>query len=128
MAEMTPVRCVLRAHASDREAAGARPAGEIWKRLRLWIKRVGFLQHVCRCAGPDGECEWVCTGFTSPIRFREDLRVTIQALGIVPNELRNAPLEDDISSVAYWYQREQHAPFPPLPDGDQDHVGAHVSA
>ena len=26
------------------------------------------------------------------------------------------PLEDDIASVAYWYQTEPHAKFPPLPD------------
>jgi hypothetical protein len=25
------------------------------------------------------------------------------------------PLEDDISSVAYWYQTHPHAKFPPLP-------------
>ncbi|MFZ8850949.1 MAG: DUF2961 domain-containing protein, partial [Armatimonadota bacterium] len=49
-----------------------------------------------------------------PIRFRSDLRVTIQALGWYPNG-KFQPLTDDIASVAYWYQTEPHAPFPTLP-------------
>ena len=53
-----------------------------------------------------------------PIRFGKDLRVTIQALGW-QSEGRYLPLEDDISSVAFWYQTEPHAAFPPLPSKDQ---------
>lgn len=49
-----------------------------------------------------------------PIRFRQELRVTIQALGWWPNG-KYEPLTDDIASVAYWYQTEPHAAFPPLP-------------
>jgi hypothetical protein len=49
-----------------------------------------------------------------PIRFREDLKVTIQALGW-RSDGRYLPLRDDISSVAFWYQQEPHAPFPKLP-------------
>ncbi|MHC4519365.1 MAG: glycoside hydrolase family 172 protein [Planctomycetota bacterium] len=49
-----------------------------------------------------------------PIRFEKDLRVTIQALGW-KSEGRYLPLQDDLSSVAYWYQAEPHAPFPKLP-------------
>lgn len=52
-----------------------------------------------------------------PIRFKKDLRVTIQALGWRSGG-RYLPLQDDISSVAYWYQTEPHAPFPKLPDKD----------
>jgi hypothetical protein len=52
-----------------------------------------------------------------PIRFERDLRVTIQALGW-RSEGRYLPLQDDISSVAYWYQAEPHAPFPALPGRD----------
>ena len=52
-----------------------------------------------------------------PIRFKDDLRVTIQALGWRLDR-RYLPLQDDIASVAYWYQREPHAPFPDLPDKD----------
>ncbi len=49
-----------------------------------------------------------------PIRFKKDLKVTIQALGW-QSEGRYLPLEDDIASVAYWYQTEPHAKFPSLP-------------
>jgi len=52
-----------------------------------------------------------------PIRFEKDLKVTMQALGWRSGG-RYLPLQDDISSVAYWYQTEPHAPFPPLPDKD----------
>ena len=49
-----------------------------------------------------------------PIRFRQDLRVTIQALGWQSGG-RYLPLHDDIASVAFWYQTEPHVPFPDLP-------------
>ena len=52
-----------------------------------------------------------------PIRFEQDLRVTIQALGW-RSDRRYLPLQDDIASVAYWYQTLPTAPFPPLPDRD----------
>lgn len=52
---------------------------------------------------------------TDPIRFQRRLRVTIQALGW-RSEGRYLPLQDDIASTAFWYQREPHAPFPALPD------------
>ena len=50
-----------------------------------------------------------------PVRFREEFKATIQALGWWPQGVYE-PLEDDISSVGYWYQREPHAAFPVLPD------------
>jgi hypothetical protein len=53
-----------------------------------------------------------------PIRFEQDLRVTIQALGWRADG-RYLPLRDDIASVAYWYQAEPHAPFPALPPRDE---------
>jgi len=49
-----------------------------------------------------------------PIRFQQDLRVTIQALGW-RSYGRYLPLQDDIASVAYWYQTLPTAPFPELP-------------
>jgi len=52
-----------------------------------------------------------------PIRFAQDLRVTIQALGWRSGR-RYLPLQDDIASTSFWYQTEPHAPFPPLPDRD----------
>jgi hypothetical protein len=54
---------------------------------------------------------------TDPIRFRKDLKVTIQALGWRSGG-RYLPLQDDISSVAFWYQEEPHRSFPELPDRD----------
>ncbi|MFZ4695260.1 MAG: glycoside hydrolase family 172 protein, partial [Verrucomicrobiia bacterium] len=39
-----------------------------------------------------------------PIRFERDLKVTIQALGW-RRDGRFLPLQDDIASVAFWYQR-----------------------
>jgi hypothetical protein len=73
-----------------------------------------------------------------PVRFEQDLRVTIQALGWRPERANlnaNAltkvmldrlqggwrpakhylPLQDDIASTAFWYQTEPHALFPALP-------------
>ena len=52
-----------------------------------------------------------------PIRFEKDLKITIQALGWRSHG-RYLPLQDDIASVAFWYQAEPHAPFPDLPDRD----------
>jgi hypothetical protein len=52
-----------------------------------------------------------------PIRFEEDLRVTIQALGWRAGG-RYLPMQDDIASVAFWYQTLPTAPFPALPDRD----------
>ena len=72
-----------------------------------------------------------------PVRFQKDVRVTIQALGWVNDpavrylpvteqfedleataEGRYKPLQDDISSVAFWYQELPTTPFPTLPDVD----------
>ena len=57
-----------------------------------------------------------------PVRFRENLRVTIQALGFVSvleEPARYLPLQDDIASTAFWYQIEPHAVFPELPSAHQ---------
>ena len=55
---------------------------------------------------------------TDPIRFESEIRVTIQALGWREGN-RYLPLQDDIASVAYWYQTLPTVPFPALPDKDQ---------
>jgi len=52
-----------------------------------------------------------------PIRFQQDLRITVQALGW-RKDRRYLPLQDDITTTAFWYQTEPHAPFPALPDRD----------
>ncbi len=57
-----------------------------------------------------------------PIRFRQDLRVTIQALGwrsALEGKSRYLPLQDDIASTAFWYQTEPHGPFPALGDANR---------
>ncbi|MER7246530.1 glycoside hydrolase family 172 protein [Kribbella sp. NPDC000426] len=51
------------------------------------------------------------------IRFTEDLRVTVQALGW-RRDGRFLQLQDDLASTSYWYQTEPHAPFPTLPGRD----------
>ena len=54
---------------------------------------------------------------TDPIYFKEDLKVTIQALGWRADK-RYLPLQDDISSVAYWYSDNLEDEYPQLPDAD----------
>jgi len=71
----------------------------------LWHKKEGDIpQH--------GLYRW---HVLDPIRFKTDLKVTIQALGWWLNG-KFEPLADDISSTAYWYQVEPHAAYPQLPD------------
>ena len=52
-----------------------------------------------------------------PIRFQEDLQLTIQALGW-RNNGRYLSRQDDIASVGYWYQSLPTSSFPDLPDKD----------
>ncbi len=49
-----------------------------------------------------------------PVRFKEDLKITIQSLGWKSGG-RYKHLDDDLSSVAYWYQNEPHQTFPKIP-------------
>jgi hypothetical protein len=49
-----------------------------------------------------------------PVRFGNDLKITIQALGWRSGGY--LPLQDDIASVAFWYQADPHATFPKLPE------------
>ena len=56
-----------------------------------------------------------------PIRFRKKLRVTIQALGWKLGDAEGMyylPLQDDISSVAYWYSDTLDDVYPELPSMD----------
>ncbi|MDR0494816.1 MAG: DUF2961 domain-containing protein [Treponema sp.] len=56
---------------------------------------------------------------SDPVRFEKELKVTIQALGWRDGG-RYLPLQDDIASVAYWYQTLPSAPFPEL--GGKDYL------
>lgn len=49
-----------------------------------------------------------------PISFHKNLKVIIQDLGWYPNATYR-PGGDDFASIAYWYQKEPHAAFPPFP-------------
>ena len=55
---------------------------------------------------------------TDPVRFSEDLKVTIQALGWRSGG-RYLPLQDDISSVAYFYLDHPAEEISPLPSRDE---------
>jgi hypothetical protein len=52
-----------------------------------------------------------------PIRFEKNIKVEIQALGWRSHD-RYLPLQDDLASVAFWYQTLPTAPFPKLPGAD----------
>lgn len=47
-----------------------------------------------------------------PIFFDEELTVTVQQIGVSYGGLFER--QDDLASVAYWYQREPHQPFPAM--------------
>lgn len=52
---------------------------------------------------------------TDPVRFDSDLRVNVQDLGWREGGRYNKQ-KSNVSTVAFWYQREPHAPFPSLPE------------
>jgi hypothetical protein len=62
-----------------------------------------------------GQYRW---HISDPISFRHNLKLTIQSLGWQSGG-RFLPLEDDMSSVAYWYQIEPHNPFPEIPSNEK---------
>jgi len=49
-----------------------------------------------------------------PIRFEQDIRVTVQQIGVSHGGLFER--QDDVASIGYWYQQEPHAAFPELPE------------
>jgi hypothetical protein len=76
---------------------------------------LGFKQVAAKCQ--ETGCRMTLYRFhiLDPVFFKKDLKVTMQALGW-RSEGRYLSLQDDISSVVYWYQTLPHAPFAPLPD------------
>ena len=48
-----------------------------------------------------------------PIFFQKRIRIEVQAIGW-QSESRYLPLQDDVASVAYWYQTLPSAPLRPL--------------
>lgn len=55
---------------------------------------------------------------TDPVRFHSDIKITIQALGWRSGG-RYLPMQDDIASVAFWYQQAPFTKFPALPSKDE---------
>ena len=51
------------------------------------------------------------------VRLNEDLKVTVQQIGVSHNGLFER--QDDLSSVAYWYQKEPHVTFQKLLSAEQ---------
>ena len=49
-----------------------------------------------------------------PIHFEKDIRVTLQQIGACHRGLFER--QDDVATVAYWYQDKPYTDFPPLPD------------
>ena len=54
-----------------------------------------------------------------PVRFKTDIKITMQDLGWKDFGQTYLDQRSNISSVAYWYQVEPHNPFPPLPSKEQ---------
>ena len=52
------------------------------------------------------------------MHFQKDLKVTMQALGWKTGGLY-LQADTDMSSVAFWYQKEPHQTFPKLPSRDE---------
>lgn len=76
---------------------------------------LGFLQVEGK--SEDVGCRMVMYRFhvQDPVFFQKKLKVRMQALGW-RDQGRFLPLQDDIASVAYWYQTLPHKPFPAMPD------------
>ncbi|MEO6874600.1 MAG: glycoside hydrolase family 172 protein [Opitutaceae bacterium] len=83
----------------------------------------GFQQVVGKSGQPGARMTMYRFHVHDPVFFKQDLRVTMQALGwrdvaqAFPDK-RYLALQDDIASVAYWYQTLPGAPLAPLPDRD----------
>ena len=74
------------------------------------LSKVGYTNEIYKSQRYFDMYRW---HITDPIYFKEDLRVTIQALGW-RSEGRYLPLQDDISSVAYWYSDNLEDVYPEM--------------
>lgn len=94
------------------------------KRYEAYTTAYAGVPHVVR---PDGLYQ-ANTRFSmyrwhipDPVRFRERLAVTIQAIGWRDGH-RFLPLRDDIASVAFWYQTLPTGLFPALATRDEREI------
>ncbi|MBR2453388.1 MAG: DUF2961 domain-containing protein [Clostridia bacterium] len=78
------------------------------------LSKVGITNNLYRSQKYFDMYRW---HITDPIYFKEDIRVTIQALGW-RSEGRYLPLQDDISSVAYWYSDNLDDTYPEMPSAN----------
>ena len=78
------------------------------------LSKVGFTDETYRSQRYFDMYRW---HITDPIYFKKDLRVTIQALGWRSGK-RYLPLQDDISSVAYWYSDDPENGYLEMPSWD----------
>ena len=72
-------------------------------------EKIHNLYHNDDCMPMRGFYRW---HIQDPICFEEDLKVTIQQIGVGYRGLFER--QDDVASVAYWYQAEPHNPFGPM--------------
>ena len=79
------------------------------------LSKVGYTDELYRAQRYFDMYRW---HITDPIYFKENFRVTIQALGW-RSEGRYLPLQDDISSVAYWYSDNLEDVYPEMPSANE---------
>ena len=78
-----------------------------------------YLNHPANCRGNGfddvfiPERSFYRWHIPDPIRFKEEIKITVQQIGLTENGLYER--QDDYCSVAYWYQNEPHGAFPILP-------------
>jgi hypothetical protein len=82
---------------------------------------MGFQQVVGKSEQPGARMTLYRFHVQDPVFFHSDLRVTMQAIGW-RSEGRYLPLQDDIASVAYWYQTLPTEPFPAFPARNEREV------
>ena len=75
---------------------------------------VNNLYHNDDCPPMRGFYRW---HVMDPVFFDEELKVTVQQIGVGHKGLFER--QDDLSSVAYWYQKEPHNVFPKLPEKEK---------
>ena len=79
------------------------------------LSKIGYTDEVYKSQRYFDMYRW---HITDPIYFKNDLRVTIQALGWRSGG-RYLPLQDDISSVAYWYSDNLEDVYPEMPSPNE---------
>jgi hypothetical protein len=79
---------------------------------------LGYRQVVKKSGEPGCRMTLYRFHILDPVFFKHEFRMRIQALGW-RSEGRFLALQDDLASVAYWYQSLPHNPFPPVPARDE---------